>query len=392
MRLLFVTPRLPALPCHEAARLAAAQLVDRLACRHTIAVVTATAGGDTPAQRAWLAARTACVHTVPLGRWRRAWSNRPGDGLAALDALARRTAARFVPDVVHLESALLAPLARIAAVPSVLACHDSATLRARDVRRAGTSTWQRLAGRVAEHVETAWARTWFGAAGACVVDSDDERRALMEHVPSERIDVIPAGIDDVAYAYRRRGEPSRLVFTGDWSAPRDVEAARRLALAILPRVRREIPRAELLLAGSHRAPDAVRALGARPGVRTMGALSDLRPSVWGAAAYVSPLHAGFGRRASLLAPMALGTPVVASSATLAAMPDAVPGQHVLAAETDDEFARAIALLLRAPRLANTLARNARELIERGHTWHAVAERYEALYARLAPALTAEAAA
>src|SRR5262249_1083435 len=163
----------------------------------------------------------------------------------------------------------------------------------------------------------------------------------VEHVAPERIEVIPAGIDDVAYAYRRRGEPSRLVFTGDWSAPRDVEAARRLAAAILPRVRRDIPRAELLLAGPHLAVDTIRPLGAVPGVHTRAALSAVRPSVGGAAAYVSPLGAGFGRKASLLVPMALGTPVIASSATLVAMPDAVPGQHVLAAETDDEFARAI---------------------------------------------------
>jgi glycosyltransferase involved in cell wall biosynthesis len=392
MRLLFVTPRLPALPCHEAARLPPAQLVDRLARRHTVAVVAATTGGDTPAQRAWLEERAALVETVPLGRWRRAWSGHPGDGLAALGALARHTAARFAPDVVHLEGALLAPLARSTAAPSVLACHDSATLRARDIRRAGASMWQRLAGRLAEHVETTWARTWFGAARACVVDSDDEGRALAEHVPTERIVVVSAGIDDVAYAYRRRGEPSRLVFTGDWSTPRDVTAARRLAVAILPRVRRKIARVELWLAGPNPAGDAVRALGALAGVRTTRALPDLRPSIWGAALYVSPLHAGFGRRASLLEPMALGTPVVASGPTLVAMPDALPGQHVLAAETDEEFAQAIALLLRTPRLANTLARSARELIERRYTWRAVAERYEALYAQLAPAAATEAAA
>jgi polysaccharide biosynthesis protein PslH len=392
MRLLFVTPRLPALPCHEAARLAAAQLIDRLARRHTVAVVAAAGGGDTPAQRAWLAERAAFVETVPLGRWRHPWTGRPGNGLAALGALTRRTAARFAPDVVHLEGALLAPLARAAAAPSVLACHDAATLRARDVRRAGASMWRRLVARVAERVETTWAHTWFGAAGACVVDSEDERRALAEHVPSERIDVVPAGIDDVTYAYRRRGESRRLVFTGDWSAPRDVAAARRLVLAILPRVQREIPRLEVLLAGSAPADDAIRALGALPGVRTTGALADIRASVWGAAVYVSPLHEGFGRKARLLEPMALGTPVVASAPTLVAVPDAVPGQHVIAADGDEEFARAIALLLGAPRLANTIARNARDLIERRYTWRAVAARYEALYARLAPMRTSEAAA
>src|SRR5882724_3545756 len=385
MRVLFVTPRLPYLPCHDAARLAASHLVDHLAGRRAGAVVVATGSGDTPAQRGWLASRAALVETVPAGRWRRALSGRPADVLATLHRMTRRVAARFAPDVIHLESALLAPLARGAAAPTVLACHESATLRARDIRRAGDSAWRRLAARVDERAETAWAREWLGAATACVVDSEDDRRALVEHVPFERIDVLPAGIDDVKYAYRRSGEPWRLVFTGDLSAPRDVDAARRLAGAILPRVRREVPRAELLLAGADGAADAVRALGALPGVRVNGSLADLRARVWGAAVYVSPLEAGFGRKGRLLEPMALGTPVLASPPTLAGMPDVLPGHHLLTADGDDEFAEAIRLLLRNPAVANTTARNARGLVERRFTWRAVGQRYEALYARLAPA-------
>ena len=385
MRVLFVTPRLPYLPCHEAARLAASHLVDHLVSHHTVAIVAATGGGDTPARRGWLASRAAVVETVPGGRWRRALSGRPADALGALDRLVRWVATGFAPDVIHLEGALLAPLARAAAAPTVLACHESATLRARDVRRAGSSAWRRLAARLDERVETTWARTWFGAATACVVESEDDRRALAEHVALERVEVIPAGIDDVKHAYRRSGEPWRLVFTGDLSAPRDVEAARRLAGAILPRVRRDVPRAELLLAGTDGTADAARALGALPGVRVSGSLGDLRASVWGAAVYVSPLDAAFGRTARLLEPMALGTPVVASHATLSGLPGVVAGQHVLSAESDEEFASAIRRLLREPLLANTLARTARQLVERRFTWRTVAERYETLYARLAPA-------
>src|SRR5882724_989764 len=189
MRVLFVTPRLPYLPCHDAARLAASHLVDHLAGRHAVAVVAATGSGDTPAQRGWLASRAALVETVPAGRWRRALSGRLADALATLHRMTRRVAARFAPDVIHLESALLAPLARGAAAPTVLACHESATLRAR---------------------------------------------------------------------------------------------------------------------------------------------------VWGAAVYVSPLEAGFGRKARLLEPMALGTPVVASPPTLAGMPDVLPGHHLLTADGDEQ--------------------------------------------------------
>src|SRR5438874_2543644 len=282
MRVLFVTPRLPYLPCHEAARLAASHLVDHLVSHHTVAIVAATGGGDTPARRGWLASRAAVVETVPGGRWRRALSGRPADALGALDRLVRWVATGFAPDVIHLEGALLAPLARA--------------------------------------------------------------------------------------------------------------AAGRLAGAILPRVRRDVPRAELLLAGTDGTADAARALGALPGVRVSGSLGDLRASVWGAAVYVSPLDAGFGRTARLLEPMALGTPVVASPPTLSGLPGVVAGQHVLSAESDEEFASAIRRLLREPLLANTLARTARQLVERRFTWRTVAERYETLYARLAPAPAVQATA
>src|SRR5439155_629772 len=92
--------------------------------------------------------RPPVVETVPGGRWRRALSGRPADALGALDRLVRWVATRFAPDVIHLEDALLAPLARGTAAPTVLACHESATLRARDVRRAGSSAWRRLAARL----------------------------------------------------------------------------------------------------------------------------------------------------------------------------------------------------------------------------------------------------
>src|SRR5690349_3307989 len=341
MRLLFVTSRLPALPCHDGARLAAAQLIDQLARSHTIAVVAATGGADGPAQHAWLAERAAVVATVPLGDWRHACTARPTHHLAALNARVLGIVDRFGPDVIHLEGTLLAPLSRGAGAPTVLACHEAEVLRAREARRGEASVLRRLTARVSEAVASAWMRDWAGTAAACVVDSEEDRHALAEHVPSDRIEIVAGGIDEVMYAYRRRGDPSRLVFTGDFSSSRDVAAARRLAHAILPRVRREIPRAELLLAGARHTSAAVAALAALPGVRVTGALADVRPTVWGAGVYVSPLHAGFGRAARLREPMALGTPVVASGATLVAMPQARAGEHVLVADSDAEFAQAI---------------------------------------------------
>lgn len=106
---------------------------------------------------------------------------------------------------------------------------------------------------------------------------------------------------------------------------------------------------------------------------------------------VGVIAATFGRTARVLEALALGTPVVATSASLSGLDDVLPGHHVLTAQTDAEFADAVALLLREPVVANTIARNARDLVERRFTWRTVVQRYEALYARLAPARVERAA-
>src|SRR5204863_10208176 len=117
---------------------------------------------------------------------------------------------------------------------------------------------------------------------ACIVGSEDDRRVLAERVPFERIDVIPGGVDEVRYDFRRAAESARLIFAGNLAWPTHLEAARRLATRVLPLVRRALPPAELLVIGG--GPQAaLRGLAELPGVRVAGATSDLRPSIWSAA-------------------------------------------------------------------------------------------------------------
>ena len=120
-----------------------------------------------------------------------------------------------------------------------------------------------------------------------------------------------------------------------------------------------------------------------PGVRVAGAVSDLRPSLWSAAVALVPAQAAPGVDAAILEAMALGTPVVAARACLTGLTHVLPGHHVAVAESDAELAAAALLVLREPVVAATLAENARQLVERRHTWAATARLYEALWARAA---------
>jgi glycosyltransferase involved in cell wall biosynthesis len=372
MRVLMVTQTTPHLPTHDRARLVPAYLLATLAAQHEIALVAPQTPGDTPAQRAWAASLAAAVTHVPVTRWRHALTGAPGDALAAVRAAVRRVMAEWAPDVVHLEGPLLAPLAGALAAPTVVACRESGVRRARDARRLARAPREWMRAQLEERLETEWERRWLPAARACVVGSEDDRRTLAERVPAERIEVIPTGVDEARYDFRPSAEPARLVFAGNLAWPTHREAARRLALRVLPLVRRARPQAELLVIGGGPSA-ALRGLAEAPGVRVAGATSDVRPGIWSASAALVPAEAAPAAEAALLEAMALGTPVIAEPRGLAGLDHVLPGYHLLTAETDTGLAEAALLVLREPVVAATLAANARQLVERRSLWARAAD-------------------
>jgi polysaccharide biosynthesis protein PslH len=381
MRILMVSQMTPYLPCHDGFRLVPAHLIRHLARHHTIALIAAGVPAERDAQRRWATEYCEWMEILPSARWRYPLSARPARGVALARDAVRRALERFAPDVLHLEGAALAPLVR-SGVPTLLAVHDSRALRAREFRRLARTPWDWLRYRVQEWEEGAWERRWMAGADRCVVLSEEDRTALAAHVPPDRVVTLPNGVDLEHYAFRRIGRAGRLIFTGNLAWGPNVDAACRFATEIFPRVRRTVPDAELVIAGADPMP-AVRALARRPGVRVTGTLPDLRPAIWGAGVFVSPLRAGFGLKNKVLQAMALGTPIVASARSLSGLSGVVLGEHCLGADRDDEFVDAVSALCRDPARADALARHARALVERRYGWPTVAQHYETVLADLA---------
>jgi glycosyltransferase involved in cell wall biosynthesis len=74
---------------------------------------------------------------------------------------------------------------------------------------------------------------------------------------------------------------------------------------------------------------------------------------------------------------------VASPSSLGTIAEGiVAGQHLVVAANDAAMVDAIVMMLRQPIVAGTLARNARELIERRYSWPAVTAEHEAVLARV----------
>ncbi len=140
---------------------------------------------------------------------------------------------------------------------------------------------------------------------------------------------------------------------------------------VWPRIRKEAPEAELLLAG--RGMEA--SSQAENGVSELGEVDDARAFMRSLNVFAVPLFSGSGLRIKILEAMALGIPVVATSMAAEAI-DAQNGREIMLADRAEDFADAVLGIGKNPLLAGRIRREARSLVERQYAAETLAPRLE----------------
>ena len=394
MRLLLLLPFPPdPAGAHGAARMTG-QLVESLAGAHEVAAIYLRAPEEPPIDRV-LSERLALVVEVarpsPAGRSARRAVRRALGLLAgrpvwatdwAVPAYAERVrdvARTWRPDVVQAELHVMAQYLSGLEQPTVLVEHDPGASTA-----TGLAGWERGLRRLGRRADaSAWRRyerRVLGAADAVVAFTEADRATLAELAPDARLSVISPGIEVPARPSDPVGsKPPAVLFLGSFVHPPNIEAAIRLARAIMPAVRARVPDAVLEIVGD--APPAeVRAL-AGEGVTVTGRVADTRPYLDRAAVMAAPLRLGGGMRVKVLEALAAGKATVATPRALAGL-DVVPGTHVLIGETDAELGAAIADLLEDEDLRRRTGGAAREWAGEHLTWNRATAAYGDLYRSL----------
>jgi glycosyltransferase involved in cell wall biosynthesis len=124
----------------------------------------------------------------------------------------------------------------------------------------------------------------------------------------------------------------------------------------------------------------VQALANEPGVTITGYVDDVRPYISLASVYVVPLRIGGGTRLKVMEAMAMARPVVSTSVGCEGFP-LVSGQHLLIADTPEEFAAAVVGLLKNPIGRVRLGTAARQFVESHCDWQAIVPLLERAYGR-----------
>jgi len=200
----------------------------------------------------------------------------------------------------------------------------------------------------------------------CVHDEDVRllREELGVHTPTLSI----AHVRDkqrMAYACPSIGKDVVLFF-GALHSPMNKDAALIAATKILPLIKREIPGAELHLAGSG-VDSHIQSLAMLDGVRIVGYAADLEKLFHSAKVLLLPLRMGSGIKGRVLEAMEAGIPVVGSTIAAEGIPVKL-GETMIVSDEPDELASWVVRLLKDANLRQRISRNAREFVEKTYSW------------------------
>ncbi len=221
-----------------------------------------------------------------------------------------------------------------------------------------------------------------GATAVSVADA----ATIKSMAPHLEVEVVDNGVDLEFFA--NDSEPAdtaapTLVFTGsmDWRPNQD--SVEYFVNDILPLVQAERPDVQTVFVGRN-PPPKIADLGKLDGVTITGTVDDVRPYIREAAVYIVPLRIGGGSRLKILEALAMKKPVVSTGVGAEGL-DITDGRELLLADTPQQFARQVNLLLSDRTKARKLGEAGRKLVEQRYGWDALAARLEQFMTKLVAA-------
>lgn len=265
-------------------------------------------------------------------------------------------------------------------VPSVLTLFDMQSTLFKRARKVYDTTLEDRLFYWPERAKIArYERRNYARYNLAITMSELDRRRLQRRCPGLSIEVVPNGVDVRYFEPQPVARDSRsVVYVGHYGYPPNADAVQYFVETIWPLIRSREPDAQFVAVGMQ--PPAT--LARHPGVKTTGAVPDVRSYLAEAAVVVVPLRVGGGTRLKIVEAMAAGKAVVSTTLGAEGL-DVIAGRDLLLVDEPQAFADAVVNLLAQPDLRANLGRNGRALVEQNYNWDSLAQKQEQIFFKLA---------
>lgn len=196
-----------------------------------------------------------------------------------------------------------------------------------------------------------------------IIISEQDKQQI-PHPERNSITIVPNGIDTDYFSPIQQEKKYDILFVGNMSYPPNIESAVFLAKKIFPHVKKQYPRAKLLIAG---ASPAKKILSLKTkDIKITGWVEDMRKCYAASKIFVAPMTISIGLQNKLLEAMAMQLPCVTSSLAN----NAIGGNAdcILVADSPKEYAEHIIELLNNPERAKKIALNGLSFVKKNYSW------------------------
>lgn len=211
---------------------------------------------------------------------------------------------------------------------------------------------------------------------ATIVSASD-RQAIGEF-PNLYINANGVDLNKFYFVDIQRRNPTKLIFNGNMGYFPNINAVKWFAEKVFPLIKAQMPDVHFEIVGVNPHQDVMQLATQNTAITVTGYVEDMHAYLAQASIAVVPMQAGSGMQSKVIEAMACGTPVVATSFALAGI-DAIPGEHLLIADTQTNFAEQVIRLLKDVAQREYLARNGRLLVEQKYTWEQSVADLEQVY-------------
>lgn len=208
---------------------------------------------------------------------------------------------------------------------------------------------------------------------AVTLVSEEEVKVFRTFCDTDNVHAISNGVDldyfhPAPSEYKRAAGDNafKLIFVGVLDYRANIEGLRWFCNEVWPKVREQIPGIELDLVG-RRPGDAARQFATLPGIKLIGEVEDVRPSVWKADVVIAPLTIARGIQNKVLEAMAMTKPIIATPQAVEGT-GAIGGEHLISAGSVNAWLSALVKLSGSQHLRSKFAQAARSYVLKQHTW------------------------